>query len=188
MWILRTAVREIRPLIVEHPSFILSVNISYRQFDNTQFLDDVFLILKEENFPSSNLMLEIIEHCRSLNPQHLKFFMETLQRRGIRFSADDFGTGYSSFDVMRKLPFNSIKIDQSFIRDILTNPEDQINVKSIIQCAKNRNLPVCVEGIETEEIYEFIKTLDPGYYQGYLFAKPLTLADLYAFVNHTALS
>ena len=110
--------------------------------------------------------------------------MEILQHRGIRFSADDFGTGYSSFDVMRKLPFNSIKINQSF----LTKPEDQIIVTSIIQCAKNRNLPVCVEGIETEEIYEFIKTLDPGYYQGYLFAKPLTVADLYAFVNHTALS
>lgn len=188
MWILRTAVREIRPLIVKHPSFILSVNVSYRQFDNAQFLDDVFLILKEENFPNSNLILEITEHCRSLNPQHLKFFMETFQRKGIRFSADDFGTGYSSFDVMRKLPFNSIKIDQSFIRDILTKPEDQIIVKSIIQCAKNRNLPVCVEGIETEEIYEFIKTLDPGYYQGYLFAKPLTVADLYAFVKHTDVS
>ena len=188
MWILRTAVREIRPLIEERSSFTLSVNVSYRQFDNPQFLDDVFFVLKEENFPSSNLVLEITEHCRSLNLQHLKFFMETFQRRGIRFSADDFGTGYSSFDVMRKLPFNSIKIDQSFIQDILTKPEDQIIVKSIIQCAKNRKLPVCVEGIETEDMYEFIKTLDPGYYQGYLFAKPLTVADLYAFVKHTDLS
>ena len=183
LWILRTAVREIKKIVKENPDFTLSVNVSYRQFENAKFIGDVFMILEEEDFPKNNLILELTEHCRSLNPQFLKRFMGEFHRQGIRISADDFGTGYSSFSLMRELPFDCIKIDQSFIRNILSSPEDQVMVESIIRCARTRKLPVCIEGIETMEIFDFVRKYDPGYYQGYLFAKPMGIEDFYVYMK-----
>ena len=79
---------------------------------------------------------------------------------------------------MKDLPFDLIKIDQSFIGNILEHEINQVMVEAIIKCAKVLKLPVCVEGVETDDIFDYVKALAPGYYQGYLFAKPLSVQDL----------
>ena len=118
-----------------------------------------------------------------MDPNLINRYIGEFHKHGIRISADDFGTGYSSFSLMKTLDFDCIKIDQSFIRNIMDQKVDQVMVESIIKCAKTLGLPVCVEGVETTEIFEFIKQYDPGYYQGYLFAKPLSIGDLESFMK-----
>ena len=110
-----------------------------------------------------------------------KWHIAEFHKYGVGISADDFGSGYSSFNLMKTLDFDCIKIDQSFIRNILVQPADQIMVQSIINFAKALGVSVCVEGIESEEIFRFIREADPGMYQGYLFAQPLTITELEKF-------
>ncbi|HCY59458.1 MAG TPA: hypothetical protein DHU73_01860 [Lachnoclostridium sp.] len=162
-------------------NFKVSVNVSWRQFAQEKFVQDVCDILEEEYFPASNLILELTEHCQALDEQILKWHIAEFHKYGVGISADDFGSGYSSFNLMKTLDFDCIKIDQSFIRNILVQPADQIMVQSIINCAKALGVSVCVEGIESEEIFRFIREADPGMYQGYLFAQPLTITELEKF-------
>ena len=183
LWILRTTVMETRRFLKEHPDFKVSVNVSWRQFAQEKFVQDVCNILEEEHFPASNLTLELTEHCQALDQQILKWHITEFHKYGIGISADDFGSGYSSFSLMKTLDFDCIKIDQSFIRNILVQPADQIMVQSIINCAKALGILVCVEGIESEEIFQFIRKADPGMYQGYLFAHPLTITELEEFLK-----
>lgn len=183
LWILRNAVHETRHFLKERPDMRLSVNVSYRQFEKEKFIRDVLMILEEEDFPKKNLTLELTEHCQSMDPNLINRYIGEFHKHGIRISADDFGTGYSSFSLMKTLDFDCIKIDQSFIRNIMDQKVDQVMVESIIKCAKTLGLPVCVEGVETTEIFEFIKQYDPGFYQGYLFAKPLSISDLEQFMK-----
>lgn len=183
LWILRTTVMETRRFLKEHPDFKVSVNVSRRQFAQEKFVQDVCDILEEEHFPASNLTLELTEHCQALDQQILKWHITEFHKYGIGISADDFGSGYSSFSLIKTLDFDCIKIDQSFIRNILVQPADQIMVQSIINCAKALGILVCVEGIENEEIFQFIRKADPGMYQGYLFAHPLTITELEEFLK-----
>lgn len=183
LWLLRTTVMETRRFLKEHPDFKVSVNVSWRQFAQEKFVQDVCDILEEEHFPASNLILELTEHCQALDEQILKWHIAEFHKYGVGISADDFGSGYSSFNLMKTLDFDCIKIDQSFIRNILVQPADQIMVQSIINCAKALGVSVCVEGIESEEIFRFIREADPGMYQGYLFAQPLTVTELEKFLK-----
>lgn len=166
--------------------FKVSVNVSWRQFAQEKFVQDVCDILEEEYFPASNLILELTEHCQALDEQILKWHIAEFHKYGVGISADDFGSGYSSFNLMKTLDFDCIKIDQSFIRNILMQPADQIMVQSIINFAKALGVSVCVEGIESEEIFRFIREADPGMYQGYLFAQPLTITELEKFKKKEA--
>lgn len=178
LWILRKALQETKSFVLRIPDFMVSVNVSYSQIDNYNFRKDVLSILKEENFPAENLILELTEHCQTLNPKILQRHMNFFHQHGIRIAADDFGTGYSSYSLMKQLPFDHIKIDQTFIRDMIDHNVDQMIVFSMIEIAKYLDMKVCIEGVETEELFELIKELNPDYYQGYFFAKPLALQEL----------
>lgn len=145
-------------------------------------MNDVLNIVGEESFPKENLVLELTEHCQALNHSLLKRYMDEFHNSDVRLAADDFGTGYSSFSLMRTLPFDCIKIDQMFVRHIMEHSEDQVIVESIIHCAKALNQTVCVEGVETQEIFDFVKQFDPGIYQGYLFSRPISPDELMAYM------
>ena len=101
--------------------------------------------------------------------------VHTLKENGIRFSLDDFGTGYSSLQYLKKLPLNELKIDQSFVRDIVTDKNDEAIVKTIIVMAKTLNMNVIAEGVETEMQRNMLIELGCSNFQGYLFGKPLPI-------------
>ena len=178
LWILRTALREVRPIVDRYPDFTISVNVSYRQLESPNFKDDVLAIVKKMNFPTRNLTLELTEHCRSIQQDVLVENLNFLRAAGIRISADDFGTGYSSLALLRDLPFDCIKIDRTFISDIVENSPDQIIVKSTIQCAKDFGIHVCVEGVEDVPSLMTVDAYQPDMYQGYLYSKPISLEAL----------
>ena len=178
LWILQTALREVRPIIDEHPDFSISVNVSYRQLEQPKFKNDVLAIVNRMKFPTGNLTLELTEHCRSIEQEVLSDNLNFLRAAGIRISADDFGTGYSSLALLRDLPFDAIKIDRTFISHIVENNPDQIIVRSTIQCAKDFGINVCIEGVEDVTTLVTVDAFHPDYYQGYLYSKPVSLETL----------
>ena len=106
------------------------------------------------------------------------------EKLGVTISLDDFGTGYSSLSYLKRLPLDQIKIDQSFVRDITTDPNDAVMVQTIIEMAHNFGLHVIAEGVETEAHMDFLKQRGCMAYQGYLFSKPVPHYDFELLLNH----
>jgi EAL domain-containing protein (putative c-di-GMP-specific phosphodiesterase class I) len=101
--------------------------------------------------------------------------MNTLKKMGVRCCLDDFGTGYSSLNYMKRLPIDQLKIDQSFVRDIVTDSSDKVIVRTIVVMAKSLDISVIAEGVETEEQYQLLLDIGCTEFQGYLFGKPMPL-------------
>jgi len=114
--------------------------------------------------------------------------MHQLKKLGITFSLDDFGTGYSSLQYLKRLPFDQIKIDQSFVRDIASDPNDAAIVKTIIAMADVLDLRTIAEGVEDEEQYSFLVAQGCRVLQGYLFSKPVPVAQFEALIRDSDLS
>ena len=176
MWILRQAIADAKEILKMNPSFFINVNISYCQLERETFKDDVVAILNELDFPKRNLQLEITERCRNMNLNYLKEQLTYLRAEGIKVALDDFGTGSCTINLLCELPITSVKIDQSFILHILENTNNQIVVDSTVQCAKRLGLSVCMEGVETQEIKDFIGRYSANYHQGYFYSRPVEFA------------
>lgn len=182
-WILMQAMHDARPIVDKNPDFVLNVNVSYSQFSKTGFRDSVIDILHITEFPPQNLCIELTERCKGLNLKFLQGEMEFFKDAGIKIALDDFGTGFSSLNLLRELPIDCLKIDQTFISGILTNKTDQIIVETVVSCAKKLNIEICIEGIETEEIRDFVNQYNPELYQGYYYSKPVTIDKLLEYIN-----
>ncbi len=178
LWILQTALANTGSIVERHPDFKVSVNVSYRQLEHIDFKNDVITIVRKMGFPPKNLILELTEHCNSVQQSILQENLDYLRAQGIHIAADDFGTGYSSLAMLRDLAFDSIKIDRKFVADIVVNPADQYILKSTIQCARDFGISVCVEGVEDVETLEVVDSYKPNTYQGFLFSRPIMLEQL----------
>jgi EAL domain-containing protein (putative c-di-GMP-specific phosphodiesterase class I) len=153
----------------------LSVNVSPKQFFQTDFVNQVQSLIHYYAINPRLLKLELTESILIKNVEDTIATMNQLGAMGVQFSLDDFGTGYSSLQYLKKLPLNQLKIDQSFVRDLAIDSGDQAIVRTIIAMAKSLGLNVIAEGVETLEQRQFLLGSDCTHFQGYLFSKPVPI-------------
>lgn len=178
-WVLETACRQLKAWEANRSTrhLLLAVNVSARQFEQPDFIDQVFEILDLTGADPTRLKLELTESMLLDNTDNVIVKMTSLKARGIRFSLDDFGTGFSSLSYLKRLPIDQLKIDQSFVRDIETDPNDAAIVRTIIALGQSLGLNVIAEGVETEGQRNFLAVHGCKQYQGYLFGRPVPIAD-----------
>ncbi len=174
-WVLATACQQLATWATqpEMNHLTVAVNVSAKQFRLPTFVDEVLTLVDYFKVNPARLKLEITESMLLDNVDDIIAKMTALKARGINFSMDDFGTGYSSLSYLKRLPLYQLKIDQSFVRDVLTDPNDAAIAKIIVALARSMNLAVIAEGVETEEQREFLELNGCHAYQGYLFSKPV---------------
>ena len=183
-WVLRTAVLQARSWMESGlPPMILAVNLSAVQFRHPDLPDLVTRILDETGLPPEYLELELTESVTTHDPLGAIAVMNNLHERGVRMSIDDFGTGYSSLSYLKKFKVYKLKIDQSFVRDISTDPEDKAIVTAIINLARSLSLQTIAEGVETEGQLNFLREQGCNEIQGYFYSKPLPADRFEAFIR-----
>ena len=176
-WIMRQAMTDGKKFLKKYPDFIMNINISYSQLEKSDFVSDVFSILKETGFPAQNLCLEITERCRLLDIKTLDNMFNIFRTHGIKIALDDFGTGFSSIDILRRLHIDTVKIDREFVRNIEKSKSDQNTIKFISSLADSFKAEICVEGIETANMRDFLRHYDITSFQGYYYSKPITAEE-----------
>ncbi|HYN53611.1 MAG TPA: EAL domain-containing protein, partial [Methylotenera sp.] len=188
-WVLETACKQ---LVAwgKHPGaseMVLSVNVSMYQFRQPDFVQQVMDTLEQTGANPFRLKLELTESLLVENVEDIIVKMIALKARGVSFSLDDFGTGYSSLSNLKRLPLDQLKIDQSFVRDVMTDPNDASIACTIVALAQNLGLEVIAEGVETEEQHQFLFQNGCYLYQGYLFSKPLPIDQFEKFLRKVSL-
>ena len=156
----------------------ISVNISIKQFEKDNFAKNIENNIFKYNIIPNRLRLEFTESLLFKNTDQALEKIHYLKKLGLTLSIDDFGTGYSSLSYLKKLPIDELKIDKSFIDDILTDENDETIVVAILGIGSKFGFEVIAEGVETKEMYEKLSTLGCEYYQGYYFAKPIPQEEL----------
>ncbi|MDA8454953.1 EAL domain-containing protein [Acidovorax sp. GBBC 3334] len=160
----------------------MAVNVSSRQFHHEAFVDDVVRAIATTGAPAARLKLELTESLFVEDMETTIATMSALRAHGVGFSLDDFGTGYSSLSYLKRMPLDQLKIDQSFVRDLLTDPNDAAIVDTIIALSRSLGLDVIAEGVETAEQRERLERAGCLAYQGYFFSRPLPVAALETFL------
>jgi diguanylate cyclase (GGDEF)-like protein len=155
------------------PSIRLAVNLSGNHFKRSGLDESIRTILQSSGFPAACLELELTEGIMMENVEATIATLTRLNAQGIQFAVDDFGTGYSSLSYLKRFPLSVLKIDQSFVRDIATDPEDRAIVSAIIALAHRLHLEVIAEGVETEEQLRYLQEQGCDYAQGYFFSRPV---------------
>jgi diguanylate cyclase (GGDEF)-like protein len=159
----------------------LAVNVSARQFSLPNVVEQVMALIDDSGAPANRLKLELTESLLLDNAEDIIAKMMALKTRGVCFSLDDFGTGYSSLSYLKRLPLDQLKIDQSFVRDVLTDANDAAIARTVVALGHSLGLAVIAEGVETEAQRDFLAESGCHAYQGYFFSRPLPLAGFEAF-------
>ncbi len=186
-WVLRSAVRQAKSWLEDgFAPLIMAVNLSTVQFRHPDLPELITRILEEEGLPPEYLELELTEGVAMHNPQAAIEVMNNLHERGVRMSIDDFGTGYSSLSYLKKFNVYKLKIDQSFVQDISTDPEDKAIVSAIIGLAKSLSLKTIAEGVETSGQQTFLREQGCDEMQGYLFSRPVPVEQFEALLKQVS--
>jgi EAL domain-containing protein (putative c-di-GMP-specific phosphodiesterase class I) len=162
---------------------VLSINLSVRQLISPELVPMVCSVLHETQMNPSLLQLEITETALMKDVEHARLVLRELAQLGIKLSIDDFGTGYSSLSYLKTLPIHKLKIDQSFVRDIVSDKDDAAIVIATIGLAHNLGLKVTSEGVETEAQMTFLKEHGCDEGQGYYFSRALDSSGIDAFLR-----
>jgi len=184
-WVLETACAQLATWASqpEMAQLSVAVNVSAHQIRQTDFVDQVLAVLADAGANPQRLKLELTESLLVSNVEDIIAKMTLLKSRGVGFSLDDFGTGYSSLSYLKRLPLDQLKIDQSFVNEVLTDANDAAIAKMIVALAESLGLAVIAEGVETEEQRNFLAESGCHAYQGYLFSKPLPLAGFEQWIG-----
>ena len=179
LWVLDRACAELSRWAVEPgmARLYLAVNVSARQFRQPDFVMQVGDALSRHDVDPGLLKLELTESLLLDNVEEVVQKMQALRRMGVRFSLDDFGTGYASLSYLKRFPFEQLKVDRSFIRDIMRNSDDAGIVRAIIAMGKTLRLNVVAEGVEDAEQHAYLVQHGCAFFQGYLFGKPMSFAE-----------
>jgi diguanylate cyclase (GGDEF)-like protein/PAS domain S-box-containing protein len=184
-WVLETACAQLavwaRQPDLAHLS--IAVNVSARQFKQVNFVGSVLATLARTQANPTRLKLELTESMLVDDVEGIITKMGELKARGVSFSLDDFGTGYSSLAYLKRLPLDQLKIDQGFVRNIVTDPNDAAIARMVVALGESMGLSVIAEGVELQAQVDFLAHQGCHAYQGYLFSKPLPLAALEAFAR-----
>lgn len=184
-WVLETACAQLK--IWQQDALtrdlVLAVNVSAKQFRKYDFVNQVQDAIRRHAITPSRLKLELTESLLMESVEDISESMNALNKIGIQFSLDDFGTGYSSLQYLKQLPFDQLKIDQSFVRDIVHDSSDRAIVRTIIAMAESLNMGVIAEGVETEEQRQILLSNGCTHFQGYLFGKPVPIEQFEAMLQ-----
>ena len=186
-WVLQAACRRLAAW-AQQPDLAtlsLAVNVSPRQFHQTGFVAQVLAALAGAGADGHQLKLEMTEGLLLQDVEDTIDKMGQLKGYGVGFSLDDFGTGYSSLSYLKRLPLDQLKIDQSFVRDVLTDPNDAAIARTVVALGTSLGLRVIAEGVETEAQREFLERHHCHAWQGYLLSPPVAVAEFEALVRRT---
>jgi diguanylate cyclase (GGDEF)-like protein/PAS domain S-box-containing protein len=178
-WVLKTACKQLALWSKDEQTknLILAVNVSAQQFKRQDFVDSLTTLVNIHGINPNRLKLELTESLVLNDVLDVVTKMHLLKVLGVRLSLDDFGTGYSSLSYLKQLPLDQIKIDQSFVRDVITDPGNAVMVQTIIGLAKNFRVNVIAEGVENDAQLNFLKQNGCMAYQGYLFGRPVPINE-----------
>ncbi|BFM38621.1 EAL domain-containing protein [Synechocystis sp. LKSZ1] len=165
------------------PNFRISINLSPRQFQEPDLLPMVLRVLEEVNLDPQYLELEVTESVVMHNVAAAKITLDAFRAAGIHLSMDDFGTGYSSLAYLKSFPFNTLKIDQAFVRDLLHTPEDTAIIQAMLTLGQGFQLKIVAEGVESEAQARLLYQLGCEEMQGYWFSHVLSLAEMTDFLQ-----
>jgi EAL domain-containing protein (putative c-di-GMP-specific phosphodiesterase class I) len=185
-WILLEACKQIHAWNLQfprQPAFTVAVNISAKQFGQDALVGQVADILRISGLPPHNLKLELTESVTMGHEERTIRILRELKQLGVRLCMDDFGTGYSSLSYLRRFALDIVKIDRSFVTEMLTNSESKQIVKTILDLGSNLGMQVVAEGVETIQQVELLKSFGCDYAQGYFFSKPLAPAGIEQTLN-----
>ncbi len=186
-WVLRSAcAQNIAWQKAGFPPMKVAINLSAHQFRQKQLVEVVKQALEETGLPPNLLELEITESTAMQDVEFTINMLRSLREMGVKIAIDDFGTGYSSLSYLRRFPITTLKVDQSFVRDVLVDVEDAAIVATIIVLAQNLKLKVIVEGVETEEQLVFFEQQECFEMQGYLFSEPVPGAEIEKILRKAA--
>lgn len=172
-WVLKTACLQLKQWAAEYPDITMAVNLSAKQFRDKNLLTMIYDIINETGINPSNLELEITETVALDDIEYTVATIRELKKIGVRFSLDDFGTGYSSMNYLKRLPISNLKIDKSFLDTVMVDTSDRKIIQAIITLARNLNLNVIAEGVESFDQESFLKESNCDKVQGYLYSKPV---------------
>ena len=175
---------ELKKIGKSKPDFRFSFNISRQGFSDKSTIDNIVKIIEESGLPKENIEIELTE-SGLINDTDEKFMIEEinyLSDKGFRIAIDDFGCGFSSLCLLKDLNISVLKLDRSFLKEY--NEKSYAIVKSVVDLAKSLNIEVVAEGVETEEMYNFVKEIGCDYAQGYYLSKPVEYKEFYEkFIN-----
>jgi len=183
-WVIARALRDLQSLHEQGAdSLHMAVNLSFRQFQDSQLLPTLTRLIDERAIDPHWLEFELTETAVMRRSEQVQTAMQALGQLGVRFSLDDFGTGFSSFVHLSNLPITLLKIDKSFVASMGARPEKRQLVEAMVGLAHNLRLEVVAEGVETAEQLELLRQFGAQQVQGYLVSQPLPLAELLSFMS-----
>lgn len=177
-WVLRAACRQGRRWLDSGRLLSVAVNLSSRQFADDNLVDMVRETLAETDFPARLLTLELTESTIMTRPDQAIEMLGRLKALGVKLSIDDFGTGYSSLAYLKRFPVDTLKIDRSFVADIVDDEDDRMIVAAVVVMARQLRLNVIAEGVENADQFDYLNRIGCAACQGYLFGKPVPADEL----------
>lgn len=186
-WVLHTACRQAQLWIKEgFPAIVISINTSALELRADDFLKNILCVLRETNVEARYLEIELTESVLIQNADSAYSVLQALSDLGIKLALDDFGTGYSSLSYLRRFPFNNLKIDQSFIRQLTNDPDDGTLVSAVINMGRSLKMCVIAEGIETSEQHDYLLSQRCEQGQGFYLARPMLADELSVLLSSGA--